>query len=397
MVTTVLPPSDPRNRAAPGTGFDGVVRVSVADFYATGALLYDGRAVLTAAHLFTHGSTKATVHFETTAGHQSAAASRVLVHAAYDPDTANNDLALVWLDVAAPRLADRYELFREDALNHAFTLVGYGQTGSGSAGASGNGAAPQRLLASNRFDADAATLASYLGDQLAWQPFPGSQLVADFDDGTSTRDALGQLIQRPNLGTGTAEGLIAPGDSGGPAFVDGRLAGVATGTASLSRGSTHPDVDSLANSSFGEVAFWQDMSFHQQWVDQSVRAQYVGAPTRASEVKKSVAEGQAGTTLAWFLLEFTGVRTSASQVISVDYATRDGTAQAGSDYLAVQGRLNLYPGENHVAIPVEILGDAIDEADETFYLEVFNPVGGSFGEGVAKLVAVRTILDDDGA
>jgi hypothetical protein len=33
---------------------------------------------------------------------------------------------------------------------------------------------------------------------------------------------------------------------------------------------------------------------------------------------------------------------------------------------------------------------------EYFYLDIFNPVGGSFGEGVVKLTAVRTIIDDDG-
>ena len=47
-------------------------------------------------------------------------------------------------------------------------------------------------------------------------------------------------------------------------------------------------------------------------------------------------------------------------------------------------------------IPVEIIGDSTPEPSEYFYLDVFNPVGGSFGEGVIKLTAVRTILDDDG-
>jgi len=69
---------------------------------------------------------------------------------------------------------------------------------------------------------------------------------------------------------------------------------------------------------------------------------------------------------------------------------------AGSDYIAVSGKLNLYPGENQAVIPVEIVGDTVPEPSETFYLDVFNPVGGSFGEGVVKLTAVRTILYDDG-
>jgi hypothetical protein len=82
--------------------------------------------------------------------------------------------------------------------------------------------------------------------------------------------------------------------------------------------------------------------------------------------------------------------------LSVDYVTRDGTALAGSDYIAVSGKLNLYPGENQAVIAVEIVGDTTLEPQEYFYLDVFNPVGGSFGAGVVKLTGMRIILDDDG-
>ncbi|MFM8865576.1 MAG: Calx-beta domain-containing protein, partial [Limnohabitans sp.] len=91
-----------------------------------------------------------------------------------------------------------------------------------------------------------------------------------------------------------------------------------------------------------------------------------------------------------------GVRASESQELSVDYATRDGTARAGSDYLAVSGTLKLYPDETQAVIPVEILGDTSPEPDEVFYLDVTNPVGGKFEPGVVTLTAVRTILNDDG-
>jgi hypothetical protein len=47
-------------------------------------------------------------------------------------------------------------------------------------------------------------------------------------------------------------------------------------------------------------------------------------------------------------------------------------------------------------IPVEIIGDRIAEPNEVFYLDVFNPIGGSFGAGVTQLVGMRTIADDDG-
>ena len=65
----------------------------------------------------------------------------------------------------------------------------------------------------------------------------------------------------------------------------------------------------------------------------------------------------------------------------------DGTANAGLDYVATQGRIDMRVGQDHVAIPVTILGDKFAEADETFVLEV--KLGG------ITLVAVRTIVDND--
>jgi hypothetical protein len=275
--------------------------------------------------------------------------------------------------------------------------VGYGQTGTGSTGAiSTDTFNPLRIKAANQFDADAATLKSYLGSGMAWTPLAGTQLVADFDNGSTTNDALGRLVYRYDLGLGLNEGLIAPGDSGGPAFLGERIAGVASYTTSLSTSRVDPDIDTSLNSSFGEIAAWQRVSAYQQWIDQSLRANYPNAPTRPDDVKKEVAEGNSGTSYAYFLLQFTGMRSDPNQLLSVNLATRDGTAFDGSDYLGVTGTLNLYSDENQAVIPVEIIGDYAPEPNEFFYLDVFNPVGGSFGEGVVKLTAVRTILNDDG-
>jgi hypothetical protein len=155
-------------------------------------------------------------------------------------------------------------------------------------------------------------------------------------------------------------------------------------------------VDALANSSYGEIAAWQRVSAYQQWIDQSQRAQYSNAPTQASDVKKTVVEGTSGISYAYFLLQFSGVRSDPNQWLSVDYTTRNGTATAGQDYVAVNGKLVLYPNENQAVIPVEIIGDTTPEPDETFYLDLTNPIGGSFGAGVVMLTAMRTIANDDG-
>ena len=48
MVTTNAYTLDSRYRTNPGEGFDGVVRISYSGQSASGTLLFDGRAVLTA-------------------------------------------------------------------------------------------------------------------------------------------------------------------------------------------------------------------------------------------------------------------------------------------------------------------------------------------------------------
>lgn len=399
MVTTVTSYTDSRNRANPGEGYDGVVRISSGGYFGTGVLLYDGRAIVTAAHLFASASSSsADIHFETASGQQKITSSRIEVMPGYDSVNANNDLALVWLTSAAPVGAERYGLYRDsDEIGQSLTMVGYGLVGSGDAGtlATYSGGA-LRLKATNQFDADAAMLKSWLGSSISWTPTAGTQLLADFDNGTTAQDALGRLINSPGTGLGQNEGLIAQGDSGGPAFIRGQVAGIATYNTSISQGSVHPDVDGVNNSSFGEIGAWQRISHYQQWIDQSLRAQYPNAPTQADQVQKTVTEGNSGTRYAYFLLQFTGMRSDTTQILSVDYATRDGTARAGEDYLAAKGTLALYPNENQAVLPVEIIGDTFSEPDESFYLDIVNPVGGSFGAGVLKLTAIRTIVNDDG-
>ena len=108
MVTTVTSYTDTRSRALIGDGFDGVVRLVAAGQYGTGVLLFDGTAVLTAAHLFANNVSSANIIFETRSGIQTISSSRVLVNPNYDTANSNSDLALVWLSQDAPITAERY-------------------------------------------------------------------------------------------------------------------------------------------------------------------------------------------------------------------------------------------------------------------------------------------------
>jgi hypothetical protein len=132
----------------------------------------------------------------------------------------------------------------------------------------------------------------------------GTELVTEFNNGINTNDAMGRLLNIYGTGLGLNEGSITPRESGGPASINDQIAGIASYSASLHTGLTNPDIDTITNSSFGEIAAWQRMSHYQQWIDQSLRADNSNAPTTPSDVQKTVIKGNTGTTYAYFLLQF---------------------------------------------------------------------------------------------
>ncbi len=401
MPSTTLSPYNSRYQANSGLGYDGVVRIRVGEYYGTGVLLNDGRSILTGAHLFSSSTNPVVdtqVVFETqTKNKISSSVDSVTINPDYSTLTSQADLAIVHLNQSAFTDAERYGLYREDITeNQTFTFVGYGRAGTGTSGIETNASTPIRRMADNTIDGDVDLLNQYLDSVMSWTPPAHTQFIADFDNGSYTNDAGGQLLHVLHSGIGSQEGIITIGDSGGPAFISNKIAGIASYTTSLSLNANHPDVDTIINSSYGELAAWQKTSYYQKWIDQEIRASYQNAPTKAEDVVKVVNEGNANTNHVYFLLEFTGVRGDANQILSVEYTTRNGTAIAGEDYIAISDTLRLYPEETKAVIAVEIVADTYVESDETFYLDVTNPVGGSFGDGIITLTAMRTILNDDG-
>ena len=74
---------------------------------------------------------------------------------------------------------------------------------------------------------------------------------------------------------------------------------------------------------------------------------------------------------------------ATSAAVSVDYATSDGTAQAGSDYTAATGSVTFAPGETAKTVSVAVLDDSHDEGSETLTLTLTNPSGAYLADGVA--------------
>ena len=84
---------------------------------------------------------------------------------------------------------------------------------------------------------------------------------------------------------------------------------------------------------------------------------------------------------------------SSGQDVSVDYVTSDGTAVAGTDYVAATGTVIFPAGSTSATVGVTVLGDDIAEANEDFLLTLFNPSNAVIGDTTGQ----ATITDDDAA
>jgi uncharacterized protein YjgD (DUF1641 family) len=79
---------------------------------------------------------------------------------------------------------------------------------------------------------------------------------------------------------------------------------------------------------------------------------------------------------------------------SVDFQTKDGTAIAGKDYLAVTGTAIIPAGETSVDIAITIFTDNLSEKSENFFLVISNPIGAKFPTGVTEITVEHQIVDD---
>jgi glucose/arabinose dehydrogenase/ribosomal protein L35AE/L33A len=108
--------------------------------------------------------------------------------------------------------------------------------------------------------------------------------------------------------------------------------------------------------------------------------QFSGATYNASETNASVT--------------ITVSRAGGSDgAVSVNYATANGTATAGSDYTATSGTLNFAAGETTKTFTIPIINDSLVESPETVTLTLSNPTGGATLGSQAN--ATLTITSDD--
>ncbi len=102
----------------------------------------------------------------------------------------------------------------------------------------------------------------------------------------------------------------------------------------------------------------------------------------------SVNEGSSGTTTATFTVSLSA---ASGQTVTVNYATADGTATAGSDYVARSGTLSFAPGVTAQGVAVTVNGDTAVEPNETFSVGL----SGASNATIARATGTGTILNDD--
>ncbi len=102
----------------------------------------------------------------------------------------------------------------------------------------------------------------------------------------------------------------------------------------------------------------------------------------------TIAEGNTGTRAAVFTVTLSA---TSNQPVTVAYATGNGTATAGGDYLAASGTLTFAPGETSKLVAVSVKGDRLPEPNETFVVSLSSPANATIADGQG----VGTIVDDE--
>jgi len=101
-------------------------------------------------------------------------------------------------------------------------------------------------------------------------------------------------------------------------------------------------------------------------------------------------EGSSGSVSLVFTVQLSGPSKAAATVF---FATSNGTATAPGDYVAASGSLSLDRRNRTRTIAVQVVGDTLDEQDETLAVQLSNPSGATIADGSG----LGTVVGDNGS
>ena len=188
------------------------------------------------------------------------------------------------------------------------------------------------------------------------------------------------------------------GDSGAWSNVQGGyFADVTTGP-SLATAVTHVSVDlAAAANGQGQLEIrlmTTNAAGNDEWIGldniKVTSDAQVGSSVTVGNV--SVVEGDTGDQF----LVFTVTRSNADGAFTVDFATQNGTATAGSDYVANSGTLTFTAGGALTqTVSVAVHGDTVVEPNETLSLQLSNLQSSAGTATLVTTAATGTITNDD--
>ncbi|NJC07111.1 hypothetical protein GGQ62_000109 [Polymorphobacter fuscus] len=273
-----------------------------ARFICSGSVLGDGMSIATAGHCVSDGAGTANP-VSTTAyffdgdadvrtpfkpGGVSIDVTRYFVNPNYTGEVIDqNDIAVLRLATAAPSSAERYDLYTSEIKGQQFNVAGYG-TRSTVGGATGNtppdaGQTGFLREGDNIYDyawGDALFQGFFTDRDANGENFFGTaevefSYISDFDNGLAAQDQARRIANALGLGAigdanfadtglGAREVGIAGGDSGGPAFIDGKLASI--NSYGLTFGTAFGDFGGGLNSGWGEFSGYVPVFIHTDFI-----------------------------------------------------------------------------------------------------------------------------------
>ncbi|HKG58451.1 MAG TPA: Calx-beta domain-containing protein, partial [Pyrinomonadaceae bacterium] len=112
-------------------------------------------------------------------------------------------------------------------------------------------------------------------------------------------------------------------------------------------------------------------------------------PSLSVSSSARIGEGDSGTQTVAVNITLSNLTV---QAVTVNFATANGTATAGNDYVATSGTVTIPAGSLSATVNVTINGDTTVEPNETFTLTLSNPTNVNF---ISNAVAQVTIINDD--
>jgi V8-like Glu-specific endopeptidase len=269
-----------------------IMEFSGGSFICSGTLMNDRKTIVTAAHCVTDANLaaplKTTVYFGggqsagdafNAAGTTAIVADGAFWHSSYTGEVIDqNDIAVVTLSQLAPASAISYDITDLDDLTGSdFNVAGFGRRSDAGGSVGANLGAGRLRQGINTYDFRLGD-ADFAG---GWDGVFGSadvtySYLSDFDNGLAANDASCLVAadfglsgaKYCDLGLGAREVGVAGGDSGGPQFVNGKLASVTS--YGLTFGADFGDFGGGLNSGFGEFSGYVPTYIHRAFLANAV-------------------------------------------------------------------------------------------------------------------------------